>query len=52
MQDRPSLVFVCAHLCDERLYAPQLAVLLEPQPERAGLVHLAGQRPSDRAFVG
>ena len=27
MQERPSLVFVCAHLCDERLFAPQLAVL-------------------------
>jgi hypothetical protein len=27
MQPRPSLVFVCAHLTDERLYAPQLAVL-------------------------
>ena len=28
MAERRPLVFVCAHLCDERLYAPQLAALL------------------------
>ena len=27
MTERRPLVFVCAHLCDERLYAPQLAAL-------------------------
>ena len=27
MADRPCIAFACAHLCDERLYAPQLAAL-------------------------
>ena len=27
MNDRPALAFLCAHLCDERLYAAQLAAL-------------------------
>jgi pimeloyl-ACP methyl ester carboxylesterase len=27
VSDRPCLAFACAHLCDERLFAPQLAVL-------------------------
>jgi pimeloyl-ACP methyl ester carboxylesterase len=27
MSARPALVFVCAHLCDERLFAPQVAAL-------------------------
>jgi pimeloyl-ACP methyl ester carboxylesterase len=27
MTDRPAIAFVCAHLCDERLYAAQRAAL-------------------------
>ena len=27
MTERPAIAFVCAHLCDERLYAPQRAAL-------------------------
>ena len=27
MSDRPAIAFVCAHLCDERLYAAQRAAL-------------------------